>query len=300
MTSNEHPSIFFSSLSEAEPVTPLHQEIIYSSNQGYSVLYRYNKDGKFRILKGLKPSFIGNPIYERLLKKEYEIGYELEHPNICKIYSFSNIKGIGNAIEMEYIDGSTLDDTITYSNISKKAVEKILCQICDALTYIHNKQIIHRDLKPQNILITHNGQNVKLIDFGLSDSDWYSILKTKAGTKKYAAPELLEKGEIDNRTDIYSLGKIIESFGFSYKTIASKCTREAQSERYACADEVKSAILQKRNNTRTYLFAISFLICISFAIIATFLLTSKDTDNTIKTIDEIFKGIEQKIIQHEQ
>ena len=55
--------------------------------------------------------------------------------------------------------------------------------------YIHAKQIVHRDLKPSNIMITHNGNHVKLIDFGLSDNDDFALLKQPAGTPGYISPE---------------------------------------------------------------------------------------------------------------
>ena len=59
----------------------------------------------------------------------------------------------------------------------------------DALEYIHGKQTAHRDLKPSNIMITRNGQHVKLIDFGLSDTDDYAVYKQPAGTEGYISPE---------------------------------------------------------------------------------------------------------------
>lgn len=57
-------------------------------------------------------------------------------------------------------------------------------QTCAALDYIHRRQIIHRDLKPENIMLTGNGGNVKLIDFGYSDTDSYAVLKQPAGTRR--------------------------------------------------------------------------------------------------------------------
>lgn len=70
--------------------------------------------------------------------------------------------------------------------------------------------MIHRDLKPSNIMITHNGQNVKLIDFGLSDSDSFCVLKSPAGTSGYIAPEqMLPGAKAEPRADIYSLGMVL-------------------------------------------------------------------------------------------
>lgn len=295
MAKEEQPSIFFSNFSGTAAASAKRPEYICSSKSGYSVLYRYDKEGKFRVLKALKAQFRGNPVYERLLRKEFEIGWELDHPNICKVYAFENIQGLGNCIEMEYVDGCTLDDFAQSEFSDKGALKRILCQTCDALAYIHHKQIIHRDLKPQNILVTHNGLNVKIIDFGLSDTDWHSVLKGSAGTREYAAPELLERGEIDNRTDIYSLGKIMLSMDRAYMAVAQKCTKVLPQDRYASAEEVKAAII----GTRRPLFkvAVALSIIALLAVVAVLLWKTAAPESMESTLDKIFIGVGEKIIE---
>lgn len=111
---------------------------------------------------------------------------------------------------MEYIDGDNLEQLIKKNALSAELARKIAGQLMDALEYMHNKQMIHRDLKPSNIMITHNGQNVKLIDFGLSDSDSFCVLKSPAGTSGYIAPEqMLPAAKAEPRADIYSLGMVL-------------------------------------------------------------------------------------------
>jgi serine/threonine protein kinase len=228
-------------------------QFLGASERGYCELWKGAKEGKFRVYKCLKAEYVGNPLYESLLRKEFNLGYSLSHPNIYEFYSFTTLPGKGNAIEMEWVDGCSLETLIDKNQLSKELKVKIIDEICDALAYIHSKQIIHRDLKPSNILITHNGHNVKIIDFGLSDSDSWSILKTPAGTKLYAAPELLAGESIDNRADIYSLGVIISQMGprrSKLSTIAAKCCRRSPSDRYASATEVKADLHRPSNWTR--------------------------------------------------
>ena len=227
---------------EPMPAVPGPMECIHRSEGGWSEIYRIDKDGRFRVLKALKPEFRGQTLYEQLLRKEYEIGYALSHQCICEVYGFSTLPGLGNAIEMEWIDGCTLEQMLQKQSVSDKDAKRIALQLCDALSYLHSKQIVHRDLKLSNILVTHNGKNVKIIDFGLSDSDSFAVLKGAAGTRSCAAPELLAGSAGDYRSDIWSLGLILRRLLPARSAIARKCMAADPSRRYSDASEVAAAL----------------------------------------------------------
>lgn len=217
-------------------------ELIHGSESGAFLVYRGNVAGRYCCFKVLKPEFRGNPVYEDLLKKEYEIGCRMEHPNIRQYFGYRDIPELGRALEMEWVDGMPLNEL---SVPDRRTALKIIGEVCDALAYIHGKQVIFRDLKPENILVTHNGNNVKLIDFGYSDADWLSILKTPAGTRDYASPELLAGEPVDSRTDIWSLGSLIREVLPAKRKIARRCMRRNPERRYQTAAEVKSALLSR-------------------------------------------------------
>lgn len=238
----DEASGFFETPNDAQSATQGQFELISGSKDSYCDLWRTDKDGRFRVYKALKREYAGDPVYERLLRKEFEIGYSLSHPNICEYYGFVNIPQLGNCIEMEWIDGCSLDSLMERKAISKALAVKIINEICDALSYMHSKQIIHRDLKPSNIMLTYNGNNVKLIDFGLSDSDSHSVLKGSAGTQVYASPEQISGGVVDFRSDIFSLGCVIDRICPSLAKVARKCCRRDPEKRFQSAQEVKEAI----------------------------------------------------------
>lgn len=214
---------------------------------GFNRIFKIKRSGKWFLLKGLKTEHRTNPVYIELLKKEFAITSQLDHPNIVKALSKENDSRIGPAILMEYIDGDTLD-VFLKKNPSKNIRLKVVNELLDALQYIHSKQIIHRDIKPSNILITHNGNNVKIIDFGLSDADGYAVLKQAAGTKKYAAPEQFSSPKsIDLRVDIYAFGKVLELiFPKKYTSIAKQCTQPKRELRYDNIHQVKKAITRRQ------------------------------------------------------
>ncbi len=214
---------------------------------GFNRIFKIKRSGKWFLLKGLKPEFRNNPTYLELLKKEFALTSQFDHPNIVKAIAKENDARIGLAILMEYIDGDTLD-VFLKKNPSKAIRQKVITELLDALQYIHSKQTIHRDIKPSNILITHNGSNVKIIDFGLSDADGYAILKQAAGTKKYAAPEqLVAPKEVDCRTDIYAFGKVLELiFPKKYTSIAKCCTQADRKKRYDNIEQIQKSIVRRQ------------------------------------------------------
>lgn len=230
-------------------------ELLHTSEVGFNELYRGCKNGRFFVYKALKQEYRGNRLYEELLKKDFNIGFSLSHSGICQYYAMIDHPSVGNCIVMEWIDGYTLEILLSQGRPEKKLARKIICEICDALDYMHRKQVIHRDLKPENILITHNGQNVRIIDFGLSDTDSYSSFKAPAGTRIYASPELIAGETIDRKSDIWSLGLIIDEISRSYRHVTKKCLRRDKAKRYGSAIEVKEAVLKEGRRKGAMLLA---------------------------------------------
>lgn len=237
-------------------------------SSGFNVLYKAQRYGKFFVLKGLKPEFRGNAIYEILLSKEFELGIQLNHNNVAKTYSIETDPIAGPCLVMEYVDGYTLSDFLK-TNPTPPILKKVVREILDGLIYIHSKQIIHRDLKPSNILVTRNNHTVKIIDFGLSDSDQHAILKQPAGSEKYMAPEQKEKNaSIDCRADLYAFGKILQLLiPDQYRKIATKCTKENPQNRYQTAEGILEDIqFADQRKKRILLGVLSALFCASIAL----------------------------------
>jgi serine/threonine protein kinase len=235
-----------------------------SSSRGFNQVVKVRRQGKWFILKGLKPEYRDQQAYIELLKKEFDLGTQLDHPNIVKILAKEMNPEVGPCIVMEYVDGVTLDEFLA-AKPSVAARKKVVEQLVEVLVYIHGKQIIHRDLKPSNILVTRNGNNVKIIDFGLSDADDYAVLKQPAGTLKYMAPEQKEPDvKIDGRADIYAFGLLLkEIFPHRYQHIAVKCSRVDRERRYANAEALRKAF---ERHSR-WLWMLPILIGVALAVI---------------------------------
>lgn len=232
---------------------------------GFNRLYKAKRYGKWFVLKGLKSEFQRKAVYNELLTKEFELGVQMDHPNIAHTFSFETDPVAGPCIVMEYVDGCTLKEFLAQKP-SAAVRRKITKEVLSAMSYFHGKQIIHRDLKPDNILITHNGHNVKIIDFGLADTDYHGVFKQPAGSDKYAAPEQKSGGvALDCRADLYAFGVILRQiFPCSYRGVARKCTQRDREKRFGNAGEILQR-MERRQRLLPMLVILTAVACIGLA-----------------------------------
>ncbi len=219
--------------------------------------YRVKLYGKLHFLKRLKPELATDPRHVAALNKEFETGYRLEHPHLVRYMSKSD-----DGILMEYVDGDTLTSFMAanpdYFKDSDNA-GRFLRQLLDVVGYLHSHQIVHLDLKPDNILITRIGHDVKLIDLGYCYTDTYS--DTMGRTDRYAAPEQLDGSpDVDARTDIYAIGRILQSLPVTsdFDKIIAGCTRHDKSQRYQSVSEILDQ-LDRRKPARRWLWLLLLL-----------------------------------------
>ena len=258
---------------------------------GPFILYKSSRHRRIVAIKCVRPEFRDNPLYWDMLRKEYEIGHSLNHPNIREYYSLDNDPELGICLEMEWVDGDSLDQLLPECRRNAELRDKIARQILDAVRFMHLKQVIHRDLKPGNILVTRNGQNVKLIDFSLSDSDSHLVLKGNAGTARYASPEQKECGPADFRSDIFSIGVILSEMSDSrrYRNVSRKCMRPDKDRRYPDIGRLEAALFPSSYHG---LGLIAAAVIIALAVSALWMFRQEEPeeeDIDIEAIDEIFR-----------
>jgi len=221
--------------------------------------FRVKLYGKLHFLKRLRPEYVGDIRYQEALRKEFETGYQLEHPNLVRYISLD-----ADSILMEYVDGETLSQRLaTHPDYFKnrKNADRFVRQLLDAISYLHSHQVLHLDLKPDNILLTHIDDDVKLIDLGFCRSD--AFVDTQGYTSGFAAPEQFAGGMVDARTDIYAVGKILERLPDHriYNKVIARCTAIEPAERYQSIEEIRSDINRRQHYSR-YVAAIVAIVAI--------------------------------------
>jgi len=162
-------------------------------------------------LKFLPQDLTRDPESNQRFVHEAQAASSLDHPHICTIYEIDETDDGQLFISMAYYEGETLKKKIERGPLKLEDALNITIQVAQGLDKTHSKGIIHRDIKPGNIFITEDGQ-VKIVDFGLAKlAGETRITKTGTalGTVAYMSPEQARGGEIDHRTDIWSLGVVL-------------------------------------------------------------------------------------------
>ncbi|EAY20665.1 CAMK family protein kinase [Trichomonas vaginalis G3] len=138
--------------------------------------------------------------------REISVFMQVSHPHLAKLFRLSQV---GNLLFffMEYASGGTLYQYVmSRKGLSEQEALRIFSQLFDVFNYLQtNFFIAHRDIKMENILIDNN-LNVKVIDFGLSDTFYCHKLTGVVGTPGYTAPEVIGCNEYNEKCDVFSLG----------------------------------------------------------------------------------------------
>lgn len=186
-------------------------------------------------LKRLNPKLAGDESFLRRFRTEAQAIARIDSPYIVQIYTLSETE-IGLVIVMEYVKGWTLKQRIATGEVSWEESIPLIQQMLKALQHAHGTEVIHRDIKPQNILLPETSLvrevQVKMTDFGLAkvnttEDPHQTVTQGIYGTLPYVSPEQVEgKGEIDYRSDIYSLGMTC------YEMLAGRLPFEEESTEY--------------------------------------------------------------------
>jgi len=177
--------------------------------------------GRHVALKVLPADLSSDPDRLARFEREAKTLAALDHPNIVTIHSVEWTEGV-RFLTMQLVEGKPLSELIPKGGMPLERIFDIVIATADALAAAHEKGVIHRDLKPANIMVGSDGR-VKVVDFGLAklrEEDRATIATQLAtepvteegrivGTLPYMSPEQLRGGDLDDRSDIFSLGIVL-------------------------------------------------------------------------------------------
>lgn len=108
-------------LQSADNIAP---EVIHESENGHCILLKGHRNDRIVVYKALKAPFRDDPVHQRMLRREYEIGASLQHPGVCQVLDWCTLPGYGDSIEMEWVDGCTLGEWLGPHRKSRPLVRK--------------------------------------------------------------------------------------------------------------------------------------------------------------------------------
>lgn len=245
-------------------------------------LTRHQVGGRLLLRKSLKSEFLGDARLRETLKKEYAIGSILGMETEYVVSYYQLVDTLDECyLTMDFVEGLTLAEQVMTDPeflSRRRNFEYTFLQFLEAVRTIHHHQVVHLDLKPSNIMLTHVNHDVRIIDLGFCYADAFP--DSMGMTNAFAAPEQLDgSGDVDARTDIYCVGKIIEWMIAQLgdrcqwrkdrvvKKIISRCLAEQKKDRWQKVDEIIDFMVQSRSSKKRTSALISAILLLSvFAI----------------------------------
>ena len=270
---------------------PFEELITIDTPSRYNRLLRAKRDGRWWMLKGLKPEHEDDPVMYELLRKEFNLGMMLRHQGIVGFVSLEQVTQLGGGefIVQEWVEGVTLKRWLEGDHKWPEKVN-VLQQVCDVLDYCHRMNVIHRDIKPSNIMITPD-ERVVLIDLGLAVAGNQSAFRAPAGTERYMAPEQRQEDVIvDGRADLYAVGCIMQEMGLPrrFNRVIGRLLQTDRNKRPADARTLSQALTHAATNDRRWIKWVTMTLLAAGCMTAAFIMGS----NSVGTL---FWGAGQKL-----
>lgn len=221
-------------------------ELLPEWEEEYYNVYTARKHGKWVMLKTLKPEYASRPEFIAMIEKEFDVRYNLCHPNIVMINDFEDVPGLGRCIITDDVYGSSLRKLIDENKITPEILDKIKHELVGAIDYIQRNHIVHHPIRPETIYFTENIGNLKLIDVGFDQC-------------RHLEPA-------DASEDIYNYGKVLSEVldhlpekQPNLRHVAQRCMEDDPKKRYRDIQDLHLAI-ERRSSNQLYLLLIVFLL----------------------------------------
>ena len=221
------------------------QELLPEWEETFYNVWTAKKHGKWVMLKTLKPEYKDKEECRLMIEKEFDVRYNLAHPNIVMINDYEDVPGIGRCIITDDVYGDSLRKLLDKGKVDESVLEKVTTSLVDAMDYIQRNHLAHHTIRPETIIFTENVGNLKLIDVGFDQLDHLSHSSTDRDITSY--------GEV--------LSEVLKALPGRYpelQKVADRCLTDDKKRRFRDIQDLKMA-LSNRSNNRLYIVIISFL-----------------------------------------
>jgi serine/threonine-protein kinase len=193
---------------------------------GMGSVYKVRNELSDRVeaMKVLLPDLEGHADLGNRFLREIKVQAGMDHPNIAKLYTALRIDN-QLLMCMELVEGVPLDQRLREGPIALVDAVDYAVQVLSALEYAHQRGVVHRDIKPANMMLMPDGK-IKLLDFGIAKAsdNRLTVTGTTLGSLYYMSPEQIQGGQVDVRSDVYSVGVSL------YELVTGKKPFDAESQ----------------------------------------------------------------------
>ncbi|MEM9828160.1 MAG: serine/threonine-protein kinase [Planctomycetota bacterium] len=194
-------------------------------------------------IKFIKPELAGDDASRERFLHEARTVAALDHPQIVPVFEVGNWNGLAYLIMPRLVGHSLAEWLQRGFPFSPSQVQKMGCQMAAGLAAAHAAGIIHRDIKPANLFLESSRGNLRILDFGLAQSERWDGESVLVGTPGYLSPEQARDEVIDHRTDLYSWGVVM------YQLLAGRlpieCGSSAESKSQSDAESLVRLLTTK-------------------------------------------------------
>lgn len=208
-------------------------------------VYTAKKYGKWVMLKTLRPELRDIPQYREMIEKEFDVRYNLAHPNIIMINDFEEVPGLGMCIITDDVYGDSLRKLLSTGGVTPEIKDTLVNRLADAIGYIQANHIVHYPIRPETIIFTEKIRNLKVIDVGFDQKSHLTVADADEDLQAYGRV-LLEVLDATNDHDPH------------LRRIAERCLATDPRRRFRDVQDLKMAIAGDTNR-RLYLVIIIFL-----------------------------------------
>lgn len=213
-------------------------------------VYTAKKHGKWVMLKTLKEPLRNDPAMREMIEHEFDVRYNLAHPNIVMINDFEEVPGLGMCIITDDVYGDSLRKLLDRNEVTEAHLGKVCHELVEAMEYIESHHLVHQPIRPERILFTENVGNLKLIDVGFDQK--------KALKPDDVGEDIRQYGQVLTETlDALAAKGIHPAHAHRLRHIASICRKPGQ-KRFRSVNDLHMA-LSGRSNTKILIWIIVFL-----------------------------------------
>lgn len=221
-------------------------ELLPEWDEQFYDVYTAKKYGKWVMLKTLKPQFKDDPRFQAMIEKEFDVRYNLAHPNIIMINDYEDVPGLGRCIITDDVYGLSLRKILDQGKATRHHLDQVCNQLVDAIDYIQRNHIVHFPIRPETVIFTENIENLKLIDVGFDQSEHLTPAEASEDIKCF--------GKV--------LGEVLDAVPDApahLRRVADRCMAADPRQRFGSVHQLRMAIAHRSSN-KFYLVIIAFLL----------------------------------------